>query len=514
MPRLLLPYIADRKASYGYDDVLGLADPEVRPGARKKVIVEMSSPNMADDFNVGHLRSTLIGSFLANLYRGMGWDVVRMNYLGDWGKQIGLLAVGYERFASEEEFARDPNRHLLEINHRINELFKPEQDLVKAAKSEHRDVADIESSGLHAERDAFFKRMEDKDEAAVALWQRFRDATVARYKDAYARIGVTFDEYSGESQVSAESIAEVEAALKEKGVYEETDGSWQIDFAKHEAKGLSMAVMRYRNGTTSYPLRDVAAVLDRYKTHHFDKMLYVVAMEQDMHFQRVVKTLELMGREDLAAKIQHVSFAKITAQHGELDGCVLLDNYVDKATESARQTLIDEGDEGVFLDQDEQTLQRLGVSCLLSQDLTHKRTGSYGFDTKKMTTFEGETGMMFQNCYARLVRQLSENPITEPVDFTSLEYAALETENHSDLLRVMVQFPDAASSSFRTLESPGVIGYIGRLVEQIEYALQDDESEDWEGRDGALEVRMVLYEAARQVLENSMRLVGMTPIGA
>jgi arginyl-tRNA synthetase len=304
LPRLLLPYIHDRGVAYGYDDSLGLVDRSsgAPTGERKKVIVEFSSPNMAMEFQTSHLRSTLIGASIANLYERQGWKVVRMNYLGDWGKHIGLLACGYQRFGSEDAFEKDPMHHLADVYRQIGELFKPEQEASKAAKNDNKDAAEVESQGIYAERDAFFKKMEDGDADAMALWQRFRDATVNYYQHAYARLGIKFDEYSGESQVSQESVSAVETALRDKGVCEESEGSWIINFAKHDAKGLGVAMMRYRNGTTSYLLRDVAAVLDRDAAFSFDKMIYVVAMEQDNHFGRVIKTLQLMGNEELALK--------------------------------------------------------------------------------------------------------------------------------------------------------------------------------------------------------------------
>ncbi|KAF4467795.1 arginyl-trna synthetase [Fusarium albosuccineum] len=517
LSRLLLPYIHDRSASYGYDSSLGLADPASPDGPRKKVVVEFSSPNMEREFQVSHLRSTLIGSYVANIHARMGWDVVKMNYLGDWGKQIGLLAAGWQRFGSEEEFAKQPLYHLLEVNHKIQELFKPEQDESKAAKADGKDVTEIESRGLYAERDVFFKKMEDKDPEAIALWQRFRDAMVKEYAASYARLGVTFDEYSGESQVTAESIAEVEQALKDKGIYEEEDGSWRIDFAKHDAKGLSTAVLRFRNGTTSYLLRDIAAVLDRYKAHSFDKMIYVVAMEQEMHFHRVTKSFELMGRQDLAERIQHLAFAKIHGLPKQFKDARLLSDYLE-GCHALMQASLDDGEEGegeeeeIFVDKTEKSVDLLGLSGLFIQDHSHKRTTSYTGDPKKMAPLSGETGAAIQNCYARLSSKLS--PESTSFDYSALDYAALEVEDHAELLRIMAQYPDAAHASFKTLEPSLIILYLLRLVDQIMVTLDEDDERDWTGKDDANQARMALYENARQVFENALRALGVSPYSA
>nr|RBQ84133.1 hypothetical protein FVER53263_00424 [Fusarium verticillioides] len=514
LSRLLLSYISDRSSSYGYDTSLGLADPTATDGRKKKVIVEFSSPNMASEFQVSHLRSTLIGTYIANIHSRMGWDVVKMNYLGDWGKQIGLLAAGWQRFGSEEEFEKQPLRHLLEVNHKIQDLFKPELEECKTAKANKQDVTEIESRGLYAERDAVFKKMEDSDPEAIALWQRFRDATVKDYTESYAQLGVTFDEYSGESQVTAESIAEVEQILKDKGIYEEHDDSFMIDFSKHDARGLSLAVLRYRNGTTSYLLRDLAAVFDRYKKHEFDKMIYVVAMEQEMHFHRVTKTLELMGRQDLAERIQHVSFAKINGLPEELKGAELLSDYLGGCRSMAQTSLDEEEEEEEtsHVDKSENSARQLSLAGLFIQDHYHKRNTSYAVDPKKSLSLEGETGAAIQNCYARLLKKLESGPGS--FDYATLDHTSLETEDYAELLRILLQYPDAAHGSFRTLEPSFIVVYLLRIVDQLTATLDDDDEKDWTGLDAASEARYALYENARQVFENALRLLGVSPWSA
>ncbi|CVK84655.1 related to arginyl-tRNA synthetase, cytosolic [Fusarium mangiferae] len=509
LSRLLLPYINDRAASYGYDKSIGLTDSTVPDSPKKKLVVEFSSPNMASEFQVSHLRSTLIGAYIANIHASMGWDVVKMNYLGDWGKQIGLLAAGWQRFGSEEEFEKQPLRHLLEVNHKIQDLFKPELEECKAAKANKQDVTEIESRGLYAERDIFFKKMEDREPEAIAVWQRFRDATVKDYTDSYAQLGVAFDEYSGESQVTAESINEVEQILKDKDIYEEHEDSWKIDFSKHDAKGLSLAVLRYRNGTTSYLLRDLAAVFDRYKKHQFDKMIYVVAMEQEMHFHRVTKTLELMGKQDLAERIQHVSFAKINGLPERLKDSKLLSDYIE-GCHSMAQAALDEEEEGSYhVDKSERSLEKLGLAGLFLQDHYHKRNTSYMSEPKKMVQLQGDTGAAIQDCYARLSKKLESGPTT--FDYTKLDYASLEEEDYAELLRILLQYPDAAHGSFRTLEPSFIVVYLSRLIDQLICTLDDDDEKDWTGLDTASEARYALYDNARQVFENALRLLGVSP---
>jgi arginyl-tRNA synthetase len=167
LPRLLIPYIQERKDGYGCDISHGLRDAALPDLGRKKLVVDFSSPNIASEFQGKHLRSTIIGSFITNLYESMGWDVSKINYLGDWGKPIGLLGAGWERFGSEELFEADPIGHLLDVYHKINEEFIPAQLESKKIRDAGGDPAEFESTGVFAERNAFFKRMEDREEKAI-----------------------------------------------------------------------------------------------------------------------------------------------------------------------------------------------------------------------------------------------------------------------------------------------------------------------------------------------------------
>ncbi|KAK6211534.1 arginyl-tRNA synthetase [Colletotrichum tabaci] len=517
LPRLLIPFISDRKELYGADDTHGRQDAASPDGGRKKVVVEFSSPNIAAEFEGRHLRSTINGASIAKLHERMGWDVVRLNYLGDWGKNIALLAVGWNKFGSEEEFDKDPIRHLLDVHTKINELFKPEQEASSKAKDEGKNTSEIESQGIYAERDAFFKRMEEGDPEAVALTTRFRDVYVKDYTKAYARLGIEFDEYAGESQVTSDSIAEVEALLKDKGISEESDGSWLIDFKKHGAKGLGTGMIRNRTGTTMYFSRDLAAILDREKKYAFDKMVYVVNAEQDSHFRGVIKALELMGRDDLAKKIQHINFGKVQGLSSQLGNAHLLGDMLNQCANAVRDAMSTEQNAGAPL----AAAEPFGITSLLAQDMHTKRGNGYAFDSKKMTEFEGETGAALQLHYTRLcltIRQLGADPAAA---LGEVDYSHLEEEEYTNLLRLLAQYPDVVNAAYKTLEPSAVLTFLYRLAEQLVVCLDDDEGEDeGEGEeeeetpeDPKLDLaRAVLYEITRQVFENGMKVLGITPL--
>jgi arginyl-tRNA synthetase len=521
VPKLILTYIDDRKEQYGIDANSGVVEAAISNSARKKAVVEYSSPNLASEFTAAHLRSTLIGSQIAKLYQGNGWDVIQLNYLGEWGKQLGLLAVGWHRFGSEELFHQDPMGHLLEVYEKIEEQFRPEKEASKRARDEGHDTAAIESQGIFAERDGIFKRMEEGDPEAIDLWKRFRDVSIDYYTHAYARLGISFDEYSGESMVSAEAIEEVESALKKKGVYEESEGSWIIDYKKHCTKNLGTAIVRGRTGSSTYLLRDVAAVIDRYRKYSFDKMLYVVSSEQDAHFHRVFQTLRLMGRDDLADKLEHVNFGRVQGMSPQLGRVRLLGDILDQTVSAMHDALGTEQDQLAHFENTEASARLLGITALVTQDAHTRRATSYTFSTTKLASFDGDTGPRLQAIYAKLCAKIKESDPAESV-LANVTCESLHEEPWLDVLRLLAQYPDVVHSAFNSHEPSLIMAYLFRLTAELDDCLYDDDEDDEPGEPKteppetespeAILAQAVLYKQARQVLDNGMAILGLTPI--
>jgi arginyl-tRNA synthetase len=283
-------------------------------------VIEFSSPNIAKQFHAGHLRSTIIGGFLSNLYEGAGWETIRMNYLGDWGRQYGLLAVGWKKYGDQKAFDTNPIAHLFDVYVKISADFQPEEDEFKAAGKRGQDTAILESRGLLGEVKAYFKRMEDGDEEALALWRKFREISIEKYKTTYARLNIHFTDSSGESTVKRETMEMAEQILLEKGIAERDNGTVLIDIKKHGAKKLDVALIRNRNSTSNYLLRDIGAAIQKQQTYNMDKMIYVVMSEQKTHLKGLFKILELMGGEytTLAMKLQHVTYGKVRSEIFEI----------------------------------------------------------------------------------------------------------------------------------------------------------------------------------------------------
>ena len=568
LPRLLLPYINDRKAMYGSDSILGLKIPVDTKEGRQKLLLEFSSPNIASEFEGKHLRSTVIGSFVSRLHEQMGWDVTRRNFLGDWGKDMALLGVGWERFGSEEAFQEDPTMHLLDVYQKIHELFSPELAASKKAREGAKQkaleeskkkahnvpiekeqdevdvVAEIESRGLFAERNELLKKMEDGDEAALAIYKRIRDFHIRDYMNFYARLGITFDEYSGESKVSQQTMAEIEEILKEKGVCEQSEGAWVV---KLDAKS-GKAVVRDRSGSSTYLLRYLAAILERSREYDFDKMIFIAA-DRTGHFSKMFKIFHALDMGELRAKLQHVQFSDVShmaekLKHGKqphkiLDQCENAMLEVLKANESRAN----------LLGSPEDTARALGITGLLAQELSTKRASDHGFDIDTMTSFKPGTGPDLQYWYVRLNSILRKHSINK--DLPTEGYETLDKEEQTKLLLILGQYPEITHAAFKSLESAPIVTYLASVVEHLSDCLNDeDEGEEddnpgeeadentvekeheeasneveqanIEGAAGKVKAeeatitpaQAALYEATQIVLHNGLKLLGLSPLSS
>ena len=249
-----IPLVLNKQEKYG----------SLKLVENKKIIIEFSSPNIAKPFHAGHLRSTIIGGFLNNLYKFMGWEVTSMNYLGDWGKQFGLLAIGFERYGSEDLLVTDPINHLFEVYVKIN------ADVTKEKEEEIFTEDDPKSTNNLARQ--YFKKMADGDEDALKIWARFRDLSIEKYIATYARLNIAYDVYSGESQVPQEKMDEALKLMHEKNLIHEDRGAKLIDLTKFNKK-LGKTLVTKSDGTSLYLTRDVGAAIDRYEKYKFDKMI-------------------------------------------------------------------------------------------------------------------------------------------------------------------------------------------------------------------------------------------------
>ncbi|KXX81834.1 Arginine--tRNA ligase, cytoplasmic [Madurella mycetomatis] len=509
----VVPMIHHFGAEYGNNKFLGLKDPKDPSKGRKRMIVEFSSPNIAKPFHAGHLRSTIIGGFLANLYQGTGWDVVRINYLGDWGKQYGLLALAFEKYGDEEALNKDPINHLFQLYVRINSEMTAEKEQIEKRKQDGEDVTELEANSLDEQARRYFKKMTDRDPEALAQWKRFRDLSIARYQDTYARLNIHFDEYSGESQVSEEAMDKVGKEMEAKGICKEDKGAMIVNFQElvpgKEGKRLEKPIVRKKDGTALYLTRDISELLGRHEKYQFDHMIYVVASAQDLHLKQLFKIIELLGHKDIADKCQHINFGLVLGMSTRKGTVKFLDDILRDVADKMHETMRKNEDKYAQVENPEATADVLGISSVMVQDMTGKRINNYTFNMDAMTSFEGDTGPYLQYAHAR-VSSIKRRAGLSDEDLASADLSLLTEPHAVNIVRLLAQWPDTVQNTLRTLEPTTVLTYLFRMTHALSSSY--DHLQVVGSERELMKARMALYEAAHVVLGNGMRLLGLSPV--
>ncbi|EKV06587.1 Arginyl-tRNA synthetase [Penicillium digitatum] len=519
----VLGRILKEKAAYGTNGNQGLKDPSDPSKGQKKIIIEFSSPNIAKPFHAGHLRSTIIGGFLANIYTVMGWKVIKMNYLGDWGKQYGLLANGFKEFGNDEALNRDPINHLFDvyvkINRQVSEQDGPIKELkeqIKANKEKNEDVAELEaqlaklvdvSEDEKARR--YFKSMEDGNPDALALWRKFRDLSIEKYKQTYARLNIDFDVYSGESQIKSESMTDAYKLMEKAGVSEKSEGAVIVDFTKHGAKKLGKAIIVRKDGTPLYLTRDIGAITERDNEYHFDKMIYVVAAQQDLHLAQLFKVTELMGHKDLASRCQHINFGMVRGMSTRKGTVKFLDDILHDVGDKMHEVMKKNEVKYSQVEDPVKTADILGITSVMVQDMTGKRINGYEFNLDAMTSFEGDTGPYLQYAHARLCSMTRKSEL-DVDELVNANFDILTEQHAVDLVRLLAQWPDVLLQTAKTLEPITVLSYLFRMTHMLSSSY--DVLKVIGSEPDVKQARMALYASARQVLNNGMRVLGLSPV--
>ncbi|KAL7807668.1 arginyl-tRNA synthetase [Trichoderma gracile] len=513
LSKSLIPMIRNLGEEYGRNRFSGLRDPKDPSQGKKRIIVEFSSPNVAKPFHAGHLRSTIIGSFLANLYEGSGWDVVRMNYLGDWGKQYGLLALAYEKYGNEEALLKDPIDHLFKLYVQINAEMTAEKEAIEAQKKEGKDVTELEANSLDEQARRYFKRMTDRDPEVLKQWQKFRDLSIERYKKTYARLNIAFDKYSGESQVSEEAMAKLAVEMEEKGISRVDNGATLVDFTQllpgKEGKRLGVAVIRKRDGTALYLTRDVCELLSRYETYKYDKMIYVVASAQDLHLKQLFEIVKLLGYKDIAERCQHINFGLVLGMSTRKGTVKFLDDILRDCADHMHETMKKNKEKYAQVENPEATADILGISSVMVQDMSGKRINNYTFNMEAMTSFEGDTGPYLQYAHSRLCSIKRRANLTDE-ELQSADLSLLTEQHAVNVVRMLSQYPDTVQNTLKTLEPTTVLTYLFKMSHAVSSSY--DHLQVVGSEKELMKARMALYDAARIVLANGMKLLGLTPL--
>lgn len=362
-------------------------------GQGRNVTIDMSSPNIAKPFSVGHLRSTVIGDALANIHGKLGFNPIRINHLGDWGKQFGMLIVAYKLWGDKTAVEADPISELLKLYVRINAEAEEKPELDEEARQ-------------------WFKKLEDGDQEALELWQWFRDESLVEFNRIYEKLDVHFDSFNGEAFYN-DKMDEGIQILEEKGLLQESKGAQIVDL---ESYNLPPALIRKTDGATLYITRDIATAMYRKRTYDFVKSIYVVGQEQINHFKQLKAVLKEMGF-DWSDDMTHVTFGLVTKDKKKLStrkgNIILLEPTLDEAILRALSQIEAKNPN---LENKEEVAHAVGVGAVKFFDLKTDRDNGYDFDLEAMVSFEGETGPYVQYAYARIqsiLRKANFVPSTE-----------------------------------------------------------------------------------------------------
>jgi arginyl-tRNA synthetase len=351
--------------------------------------------------------------------------------------------------------------------------------------------------------------MVDGDPEALGVWKRFRDLSITKMMKTYARLNIHYDDYSGESQVQESSMAEAVKIMEEKGVSSYDEGAIMVDLTPH-AKKLGKATVQKKDGTSLYLTRDIGAAQERFDKYAFDKMIYVVASQQDLHLAQLFKIEELMGRGEIAKRSQHINFGMVSGMSTRKGTAKFLDDILRDVGEKMHDVMKSNEAKYALVDDPEKVADVLGISAVMVQDMTGKRINGYDFDMERMTSFEGDTGPYLQYAHARLCSIMRRVNIPA-ADLHDVDLSPLYESTHAvNLVRTLAQWPDVFVNTLKTQEPVTVLTYLFKMSHSLSSSyehLQVVGSEE-----AVLRARLALYAAARGVLGNGMRLLGLSPV--
>lgn len=456
-------------------------------GEGKPVIVEFSSPNIAKPFHIGHIRSTVIGNAINNLYKAMGYDVTRINHLGDYGTQFGKMICAYRRWGNEEDVKREPIKTLLHYYTKFHEEVENHPELDDEARE-------------------IFARLEQGAPEEKALWQWFRDESLKEFSRVYKMLGIEFDSYAGESFYS-DKMPRIVEMLEEKGLLQESKGAQIVDL---EPYGLTPALIKKSDGSSLYITRDIAASVYRKEHYNFYKNIYVVASQQNLHFQQWIKIIELLGF-DWAYDNIHVPFGLVSLEDGTMSTrhgrVVFLEDVLNRAVEQTKEII---KEKGVNTDNVEETAKQVGIGAVIFQELSNNRIKDYVFSWDKVLDFNGETGPYVQYTYARaasVLRNAGEEAAAAALDPSKIDAAYIVSDSAYQLAKLIYAMPQVIVDAGEKYEPSVLTRHIVDIAQAFnrfyhdEHILVDNETEKIS--------KLALVNAAKTAIKNGLALLGM-----
>ena len=454
-------------------------------GEGKNIIVDYSSPNIAKQFHIGHLRSTVIGAALYKIYKHLGYNVTGINHLGDYGTQFGKLIEGYKLWGNEYNLKENPIDKLTEIYVRISQLCKEDEKVLEECRNN-------------------FKKLEEGDKYCVELWKEFTDVSLKEYQKVYDLLGSKFDAWIGES-FYVDKVPEVLERLEKSGKLVESQGAKIIDL---EDKGIKTpCIIKKTNGSSTYATRDLAAILYRARTYDFDKALYLTSYEQALHFKQVFEVAKLLGIDEKYTNgLVHVPFGMVLLPTGKMstrEGKVIkLQDLLEEAIQRAKK-VIEEKNPG--LENKDEIAKKVGIGAVIFNDLANNRVKDEIFEWDQILNFQGETGPYIQYTYVRTKSVLEK--VEKVPEFATVDLNELSDEYSQNIIKLMYNFENTLVQVTKK-EEPSILSrYLIDLAKS--YSSFYNENKIITDEQITQDARVYLTYAVGQVLKTGANLLGI-----
>ena len=475
LAKKVITQVFDERENYGKSDL----------GGGKTVVIDYSSPNIAKPFHIGHIRTTVIGNALYKIYSSQGYKVERINHLGDYGTQFGKLIVAYKLWGDKSAVEAEPIKELLKLYVRFHDEAESKPEMEDEAR-------------------AWFTRLENNDPEAKELWQWFRDESLKEFQRVYDLLEIDFDSYAGESFYSDKMPAVLEE-LRQKNLLVESQGTMIVDL---EDVNLPPALIQKNDGSTLYITRDLSAAFYRKNTYDFDKAIYVVGSQQELHFKQLFNVIRKMGY-DWYKDMNHVQFGMVALEEGTMSTrkgrVVFLEDVLRQAIDKTKEIIMEKNPGAGDIDK---IAKEVGVGAVVFQELSNSRIKDYTFSWSRTLSFEGETGPYVQYTHARCCALKRKANLEISADLVAnINFDLLSDEDSSDVLKVIETFNKSIQTSMRKNEPHIVTRFVLDLAQAFNKFYHNNPIivEDKE----LMIARLALVESTRQTIENALDLLGM-----
>lgn len=452
-------------------------------GEGKTIVIDYSSPNIAKPFHVGHLRSTVIGNALYNIYKALGYNCVGVNHLGDWGTQFGKLIVAYKKWGDKETVEREDIKELSRIYVKFHEEAEKDPSLNDEARH-------------------WLVKMQEGDSEALELWKWFVDISMKEFNRIYDRLHISFDSYAGESFYNDKMQAVVDE-LKEKNLLKESEGAQIVDLEEYN---MPPCLILRSDGGTLYPTRDIAAALYRKKTYNFYRDIYVTALDQNLHFAQWFKVLELMGYDWAKDELVHVPFGLVSLGDGKLSTrkghVVLMEDILNAAVEKTSGIIEEKNPD---LPNKDEISEQVGIGAVIFNDLYNSRIKNVVFDLERMLSFEGETGPYVQYTHARACSILRKAGVEKPEK--DIDCSLISDEASVNICKVLSDLPSKLVDAADKYEPYILTRHIVEICKAFNKFYNEN---NIMGSEGELKkARLAVVYAVKSAIAQSLALLGI-----